>query len=92
MQNEPRKSRKSQMTEHFPENSTLQDEDLGSREAIKQAETLVWYPAEVDTSIRTGWFYHEEEDAQVRTAEELFHIYLDAVGANAKPVAEYSTG
>lgn len=80
-----RTSEKSQKSDDgtFSRKFDSQDEDLGSREAIKQAETLVWYPAEVDTSIRTGWFYHEEEDAQVRTAEELFHIYLDAVGANA---------
>lgn len=60
-----------------------QDEDLGSREVIKDAEELVWYPAEVDTSIREGWFYHPAEDTQVRSAKELFSIYLDAVGANA---------
>lgn len=40
-------------------------------------------PSEVDTSIRTGWFYHPEEDTDVRTADELLDIYLDAVGANA---------
>jgi len=28
--------------------------DLGSREAIKNATTLVWYPSEVDVSIRPG--------------------------------------
>ena len=41
------------------------------------------YPSEVDTSIRTGWFYHPEEDTDVRTADELLDIYLDAIGANA---------
>lgn len=60
-----------------------QDEDLGSREAIGNVQELVWYPAEVDTSIRTGWFYHPAEDDSVRTADELFDIYLHAVGANA---------
>ncbi len=60
-----------------------QDEDIGSREVIRNARELVWYPSEVDTSIRTGWFYHPEEDTDVRTAAELLDIYLDAVGANA---------
>ncbi len=32
--------------------------DLGSREQINDAAHLVWYPAEMDTSIRGGWFYH----------------------------------
>ena len=59
------------------------DEDLGSREVIRDAEKLVWYPAEVDTSIRTGWFYHPEEDTAVRSAEELLDIYCSSVGGNA---------
>ena len=34
------------------------DQDLGSREALENEEDLIWYPAEVNTSIRPGWFYH----------------------------------
>lgn len=67
----------------FSRRLNRQDEDLGSRAAIGEVGELVWYPAEVDTSIRPGWFYHPEEDAQVRSAGELFQIYLDAVGGNA---------
>lgn len=42
-----------------------------------------WCPAEVDVSIRPGWFYHETEDSKVRTPENLFNIYLTSVGRGA---------
>jgi alpha-L-fucosidase len=39
-----------------------------------------WIPSEVDVSIRPGWFYHQKEDSLVRSAENLFNIYLSSVG------------
>lgn len=57
--------------------------DLGSRKAIRGEEDLIWYPAEVDVSIRPGWFYHKNEDDKVKSLKKLFQIYLSAVGGNA---------
>ena len=60
------------------------EDDLGSRDAITAvSDELVWYPAEVNTSIRPGWFHHPSEDHRVRTPEELFEIYRRSVGGNS---------
>ena len=60
------------------------EEDLGSRRAIAgHLDDLVWYPAEVNTSIRPGWFYHAVEDERVRDANELFALWASAAGGNA---------
>lgn len=40
-----------------------------------------WIPAEVDVSIRPGWFFHPNE--QPKTPAELFSIYLTSVGRGA---------
>lgn len=58
------------------------DMDLGSYEKLKDEKELIWYPAEVNTSIRPGWFYHAEEDDQVKPLEKLIHIYENSVGGN----------
>lgn len=39
-----------------------------------------WIPAEVNTSIRPGWFWHESENDKVKSPETLFKLYMESVG------------
>ena len=51
-----------------------QDRDLGSRAIVADEPDLIWYPAEVNASIRPGWFWHEHENDKVRPLEKLIDI------------------
>jgi alpha-L-fucosidase len=44
----------------------------------------VWRPAEVDVSIRPGWFHHAAQDSRVRSVQNLVDLYCTSVGRNAK--------
>ena len=43
----------------------------------------MYVPAEVDVSIRPGWFYHAEQDTKVKSSRELDDIWFKSVGRNA---------
>lgn len=41
-----------------------------------------WVVGECDVSIRPGWFYHENQDNEVKSLEKLLDIYYKSVGRN----------
>jgi alpha-L-fucosidase len=63
-------------------------DDLGSRNVLwrrrEESPALCWYPAQVNTSIRPGWFYHQSEDDRVRTLQDLLTVYYGSVGGNSQ--------
>lgn len=61
---------------------TSTDEDLGSRDFLRDCPELCWYPAEVDVSIRKGWFYSPKSNLTVKSPSKLFKLYLNSVGNN----------
>lgn len=42
-----------------------------------------YIPAEVDVSIRPGWFYHEDQNDKVKSSRKIDDIWFRSVGNNA---------
>jgi len=67
---------------HWPD---MTAQDLGSLEKIRtilgEGGHLHWYPSEVNTSLRHGWFWRNEEQ-HVRGVDEILDIWYRAVGGN----------
>lgn len=42
-----------------------------------------WVPAEGDTSIRSGWFWHENKNHTVKSPEKLLNVWFECVGRGA---------
>lgn len=67
----------------FLPNFNWQKDDLGSREVLKDAKGAIWFPSEVDVSIRPGWYYSASQDAHVKSPKHLIDIYYNSIGKNS---------
>ena len=56
------------------------DQEIGELGRILYSKGLVFAGAEIDMSIRPGWFYHANEEPH--SLERLFKTYLRSCGAN----------
>lgn len=56
------------------------DECIGDLHVIQYAKGLAFCGAEIDMSIRPGWFYHEREEAH--SLERLMKTYIASCGSN----------
>ncbi len=61
----------------------MTEEDLGSREVLFGAQYIHYQQTETNTSIRDGWFYRDDTDQYVRSADDVFDIYERSVGGNS---------
>lgn len=59
-------------------------ENIAGRDRITEdARFFHYYPAETNTSIRHGWFWRNDDEQQVRSADDVFDIYERSVGGNS---------
>jgi Alpha-L-fucosidase len=56
------------------------DQNIGELHNIMYSEGLVFAGAEIDMSIRNGWFYHKNEEPH--SIERLMNTYINSCGAN----------
>ena len=62
--------------------------DLGSRSKLEKAQFVKWWPSEVNTSIRHGWFWRNEKQ-HVKSAESIYDIYERLMLLNPPPSSNH---
>lgn len=65
-----------QNTFRSPDGAGRMELDLGSRKALKKANSLTWHPYFADISMRDSWFYLKEEDLRTMFLQRLKELYF----------------
>lgn len=60
----------------------LVEPDLGSLKKIKKAKELVWLPPVTLASIRPRWFYHKDDEPDLKYLSKILDIYFRSIGNN----------
>ncbi len=72
-------------TPHAPEDGKVPSngfvKDYEGTEGTRNGK--YWMPAECDVPLRRGWFYHESQKGQSKSAYTLFDLYYKSVGRGA---------
>ena len=56
---------------------------LAAEKNCSKPKYLHYQQAETNTSIREGWFYRDDTNQKVRSADDVFDIYERSVGGNS---------
>lgn len=65
---------------NFPD---LTLDEFATRNDLYKSKFLHYQQAETNTSIREGWFYRDDTNQKVRSADDVFDIYERSVGGNS---------
>lgn len=78
-----KKDQSKENTYRAPDGQGAMKLDLGSRKALKKANSLCWHPVVVDIPMRDNWFYRRDEDEISMFLQKLKKVYFSSVGRNA---------
>lgn len=62
--------------------SRLVEPDLGSIRKLKKASDLVWYPPITYIPLRKGFYFHKQEDTDIKMLSNILDVYFRSVGNN----------
>ena len=63
----------------------VMEANIAGRDRItEETRYFHYWPAETNTSIRHGWYWRNDDEQQVRSADDVFDIYERSVGGNSQ--------